>query len=76
MKTLKDLMEGLSEELDMVKGCSNGTPRENQVKILDEATAYASLAKQYMNAHDATVREYSLLSKGVVDKDFIEKFVG
>ena len=37
---------------------------------------YANLAKQYMNAHDATVREYTLLSKGIVDKDFIGRFVG
>ena len=75
MKTLKDLMEGLSIELDKVKDCANA-PRETQVKVLDEGTAYASLAKQYMNAHDATVREYGLLAKGVVDKEFIEKFVG
>ena len=75
MKTLTDLMENISKELDSVMDCANA-PRETQVKVLDEASAYAALAKQYMNAHDATVREYGLLAKGIVDEEFIKKFVG
>lgn len=75
MKTLSDIMELISAELDAVKDCSHA-PRETQVKILDEGSCIASLSKQYMNAHDATVREYTLMGKGIVDKAFIDKFVG
>ena len=75
MKTLSDLMESLSNELDKVENCSN-MPRETQAKVLDEGAIYASLAKQLLNAHDMSIRSYTLMNKGIVDKSYIEKYIG
>ena len=75
MKTLTDLMEGLSCELDRVSNCANA-PSDTQNKIIDEGTIYASLAKQLLNSHDMIIRSYTLMAKGIIKDDYIEKYIG
>lgn len=75
MKTITDMIEDLGHELDRVKDCAN-SPRETQLKILDEGTVYASLAKQIINAHDMSIRYYSLAKKGILDKEILTKYIG
>lgn len=74
MKTLGDLIESLSYELDRIKDCANA-PRETQTKLVDEGAVYASLAKQLLNAHDMAIRSYTLLDKGIIDKSYINKYI-
>lgn len=75
MKTLSDLMESLSNELDRIENCAD-MPKETQAKVLDEGAVYASLAKQLLNAHDMSIRSYTLLGKGIINKDYIDKYIG
>jgi len=75
MKTLCDLIEDLSYELDRVKDCANA-PRDTQQKLLDEGAVVAAISKQIINAHDMSIRYHALSQKGQLDKELLDKYIG